>query len=80
VSISFIVTLYFNLEGNNICVNNVNVNVLQILKVSDVKEVRTLLSLTGMLMGIGTVPVMLWFSDFRVQNLLTILTAWGSHP
>lgn len=50
-----------------------NVNVLQILKVSDVKEVRTLLSLIGMLMGIGTVPFMLWFSDFHIQNLLTIL-------
>jgi len=47
------------LEGNNICVNNGIVTVLQILKVSGVKKVRTLLSLTVMLMGIGTVPFML---------------------
>jgi len=30
-------------------------------------------------MGIGTAPVILWFSDFHIQNLLTILAAWGSH-
>lgn len=45
------------MEVNNISANNVNVTVLQILKVSSVKQVRTLLSLTGMLMGIGTVHI-----------------------
>ena len=45
------------MEVNNISANNVNVTVLQILKVSNVKQVRTLLSLTGMLMGIGTVHI-----------------------
>jgi hypothetical protein len=67
------------LEGNNICASNVNVTVLQILKVSGVKEVRNLLSPIGMLMGIYTVPFMLWFSDFLVQYLLAVLTALGSH-
>jgi len=51
------------------------------LKVSGVKEVRTLFSLTGMLVGIGTVPFMLWFSDFHVQNLLTLLiNCMGQSP
>lgn len=69
------------MEGNNICASNVNITVLQILKESGVKEVTTLLPLTGMLMGIGIVLFMLWFSDFHVQNLLAILTnSMGPSP